>query len=112
MPNFQPGRGMDEWRDGFEQFFKQGSGKPLRGPMSDFRIIYLPQHQNITQGSEKKTVLRERLKCSNTNTIKSIIEGRIRVEKYLEKKDGDKVIIRVHCVHKKTILGSLKNYIR
>ena len=39
---------------------------------------------------EKKICYKERLKCYNSNTIKSIIEGRIRTEKYLEKKNGGK----------------------
>ena len=32
----------------------------------------------------------DRLKCYNPNTIKGIIEGRMKTEKYLEKKNGEK----------------------
>ena len=36
--------------------------------------------------SKKRISFKERLKCGNVNTIKGNIESRIRVEKYLEKK--------------------------
>ena len=36
------------------------------------------------------TLLIRSIKCYNPNTIKGIIEGRIRTEKYLEKKNGGK----------------------
>ena len=39
---------------------------------------------------KKRICYKESLKCYNPNTIKGIIEGRIRVEKYLEKKNGGK----------------------
>ena len=39
---------------------------------------------------KKRICYKERLKCYSPNTIKGIIEGRIKMEKYLEKKNGGK----------------------
>ena len=39
---------------------------------------------------KKRICYKERLKCYNPNTIKGIIEGRIKTEKYIEKKNGGK----------------------
>ena len=39
---------------------------------------------------KKRICYKERLKCYNPNTIKGIIEGRMKTEKYLEKKNGGK----------------------
>ena len=44
----------------------------------------------IIMAVKKRICYKERLKCYNPNTIKGIIEGRIRTEKYLEKKNGGK----------------------
>ena len=44
----------------------------------------------IIMAVKKRICYKERLKCHNPNTIKGIIEGQIRVEKYLGKKNGGK----------------------
>ena len=44
----------------------------------------------IIMAVKKRIGYKERLKCYNPSTISGIIEGRIRVEKYLEKKNGYK----------------------
>jgi hypothetical protein len=37
---------------------------------------------------KKKICYKDRLACYDTNTIKNIIENRIKTEKYMEKKNG------------------------
>ena len=44
----------------------------------------------IIMAVKKRICYKERLKSCNPNTINGIIEGRIKTEKYLEKKNGGK----------------------
>ena len=44
----------------------------------------------IIMAVNKRMCYKERLKCYNPNTISGIIEGRLKVEKYMKKKNGNK----------------------
>ena len=44
----------------------------------------------IIMAVKKRMCYKERLKCYNPSTISGIIDGRIKTEKYLEKKNGNK----------------------
>ena len=43
----------------------------------------------IIMAVKKRICYKERLKCYNPSTISGIIEGRIKIEKYVEKKNGN-----------------------
>ena len=57
----------------------------------------------IIMAVKKRICYKDRLKCYDTNTINNIIDSRIRVEKYLEKKNGkttskwDIIILKHNC---------------
>ena len=44
----------------------------------------------IIMAVKKRMCYKERLKCYTPSTISGIIEGRLKVEKYLERKNGNK----------------------
>ena len=56
-------------------------------PLTHLRETFI---DTAFRASQYKMLNKDRLKCCNPSTINAIIEGRIRTEKYLEKKNGNK----------------------